>query len=320
MQLLSKHDGEDLAGRVRFRAGYLGTRARIVRLVDRFLSVDVLSDCLSDLPNQFSTPHQRPWESINWKQVNVDQIVGVDPHLFVLIISSAAEIEAPVRGYAQESWHYLHGFHPRMALFFRGEFSEETGHQSVGIWEKEERQHTPVMRKLYQQLTGEIFLPKPNSVEDYQPQEHSADAIYKHLCSRISTEWSAIAVYLWLMAHSTGQLQQAIAQLLQDEVNHLAKFWGFSRWAFRQSSFRQFAAAVRDILALIEHHKGDRTHGRATISPQRMVGQLPRLLEIGFTFVRVMIRIHAWDKELSYSYLKHLFGSYPTETATGTVK
>jgi hypothetical protein len=290
-------------------ATYLGTRARINRLVDRFLSVDVLSDRLSDLPSQFSTPHQRPWEPIHWKRVNAAQIIGVDPQLFVAIIGSAAEIEAPIRGYAQESWGYLQYFHPQMAQFVGGELSTETGSQSVGIWEKEERQHTPVMRKLYQQLTGTAFEPKPNAVTGYQPTENPADAVYQHLCSRISTEWSAIAVYLWLMAHSTGELQQAISQLLQDEVNHLAKFWGFSRWAFGSSSIQQFRIAGRDILALVKHHRSDRTNGQEMLSLGQILSQFPRLLEIGFTFVRVMIQIHSWDKELTYSYLKHLFGS-----------
>jgi hypothetical protein len=309
MKVLTNDGSQDLAGQVQEDVTYLGTRARINRLVERFLSVDVLSDRLSDLPSQFSHPHQRPWEPIDWKRVNAAQIIGIDPHLFVQIIGSSAEIEAPIRGYAQESWDYLHSFHPQMALFVGGELSEATGRYSVGTWEKEERQHTPVMRKLYQQLTGETFVPKPNAVAGYQQQANPTEAIYRHLCSRISTEWSAIAVYLWLMAHSTGELQQVLAQLLQDEVNHLAKFWGFSRWAFGSSSMDQFKAAVGDILALVKHHQGDRTNGQELLSMRQLLSQLPRLIEIGFTFVRVMIQIHAWDKELSYSYLKHLFGT-----------
>jgi hypothetical protein len=316
MQVFINNGSEDLAGRVQFAATYLSTRARINRLVDRFLSVDVLSDRLSDLPSQFSNPHQRPWEPIDWKQVNAAQIMGVDPHLFVQIVGSSAEIEAPIRGYAQESWDYLHAFHPQMALFVGGELSETTGRHAVGIWEKEERQHTPVMRKLYQQLTGKTFVPKPNAVAGYQPQDNQSEAVYQHLCSRISTEWSAIAVYLWLMAHSTGELQQVIAQLLQDEVNHLAKFWGFSRWAFGSSSVRQLTRAVGDILGLVKHHKGDRTNGQEMLSLGQILSQLPRLIEIGFTFVRVMIQIHAWDKELSYSYLKHLFGTTPNSATS----
>jgi hypothetical protein len=50
MQVFINDGSEDLAGQVRVEATYLSTRARINRLVERFLSVDVLSDRLSDLP------------------------------------------------------------------------------------------------------------------------------------------------------------------------------------------------------------------------------------------------------------------------------
>jgi hypothetical protein len=308
MLMVTKNSGTDLAGQVQVQATYLSTRARINRLVDRYLAVDVLSDRLSDLPSQFTNPHQRPWEPIDWKQVNVRQIIGIEPQLFTQVIAGAAEIEAPIRGYAKESWDYLREFHPQMAYFVGGDFDAEQGIPVIGIWEKEERQHTPVMRKLYQQLTGEKLQPKPNAVAGYQPGANSADAVYQHLCSRISTEWSAIAVYLWLMAHSTGELQLAIAQLLQDEINHLAKFWGFSRWAFGSSAIEHLKASMGDIVGLVKHHKRDRTNGQEVLSITQLVGQLPRAVELGFAFARVMVRIHTWDAELSYSYLKHLFG------------
>jgi hypothetical protein len=239
MLALTNGRGSDLAGFIPTEANYLNMRARLNHLVDRYLNLEILSDRLSDLPSQFTTPHQRPWEPIDWKKVNANQIIGVEPHLFVQVIAGAAEIEAPIRGYAKESWDYLRNFHPPMAYFIGGEFSPESGAPSIGIWEKEERQHTPVMRKLYQKLTGETLQPKPNSVLGYQPGTDSLTEVYDHLSSRISTEWSAIAVYLWLMAHSTGELQVAIAQLLQDEINHLAKFWGFCRWAFGHSAMDQ---------------------------------------------------------------------------------
>ncbi|HEY9908832.1 MAG TPA: hypothetical protein V6D18_14640 [Thermosynechococcaceae cyanobacterium] len=41
----------DLAGYRVDRPRYLHTRARIVRLVNRYVTIDLLSDRLSDLPN-----------------------------------------------------------------------------------------------------------------------------------------------------------------------------------------------------------------------------------------------------------------------------
>jgi hypothetical protein len=300
----------DLAGQVQTQSTYLTTRARINHLIDRFLAIEILSDRLSDLPSQFTNPHQRPWDSIDWKLVNAELVIGVDLQLFIQVVGGAAEIEAPVRDYAQESWGYLHAFHPQMASFFYGDSNEKEGVR-IGIWEKEERQHTPVMRKIYAQLTGQKFQPKPNTVAGCQPGADSQSAIYRHLSSRISTEWSAIAVYLWLMAHSTGQLQQAIAQLLQDEVNHLAKFWGFSRWAFGSSAIEQLQVSMQDILGLLKHHKSDRTDGQDVLSAPQIIAHLPHAVELGFTFTRVMVRINRWDKELTQSYLKHLFGRSP---------
>lgn len=44
MLMVTKNSGTDLAGQVQVQATYLSTRARINRLVDRYLAVDVLSD------------------------------------------------------------------------------------------------------------------------------------------------------------------------------------------------------------------------------------------------------------------------------------
>jgi hypothetical protein len=104
------------------------------------------------------------------------------------------------------------------------------------------------------------------------------------------------------------ELQLAIAQLLQDEINHLAKFWGFSRWAFGSSAIEHLKASMGDIVGLVKHHKRDRTNGQEILSITQLASQLPRAVELGFAFARVMVRIHTWDAELSYSYLKHLFG------------
>ena len=297
----------DLAGPVPVQATYLSTRARINHLIEQFVTVDILSDHLSDLPSQFVSPHQRPWDTIDWKQISADCIVGIDPQLFIQVVGGAAEIEAPIRAYALESWSYLHSLHPQMASFFYGEQDSDGIH--VGVWEKEERQHSPVMRKLYTLLTGEKFMPKPNAVAG--PVAVNTAAAYRHLCSRISTEWSAIAVYLWLMAHSTGQLQQAIAQLLQDEVNHIAKFWGFSRWAFGSSAMEQLQVSMQDMVGLLQHHKRDRTDGQEVLSVPQILGHLPHVVALGFSFTRIMVCLSQWDRELSSSYLRHLFGRSP---------
>ncbi len=301
----------DLAGYQHSQPHYLQTRARINYLIDHYLSIDILSDRLSDLPTQFKQPHQRHWEPINWKAIDSSQIVGIEPEVFLLMIAGATEIEAPIRAYSKESWDYLHRIHPEMAYFMGGAFDTNGSTLAVGVWEKEERQHAPAFCKIYQQLTGEKLKPKPNSVEGCQPTDEPWNDLYKHILSRIATEWSAVSVYLWLMTHSTGELQQAIAQPLQDEINHLAKFWGFSRWAFANSYFKQLKGSTQYLAGLLKHHQGERTHGNNLLNKTLNPENVTHAVELTFTFMRVMVRLHSWNQELSYSYLKHLLGPVP---------
>jgi hypothetical protein len=305
--LITKSYPTDLAGPCPPNPNYLQIRARMNRLVDRYLSIEILSQRLTDLPTQFTQPHVRSWEPIEWKGISSNQIVGVDPELFIMLIAGATEIEAPIREYSQESSAYMQSIHPQMAAYIGGEYQPDGSISSLGAWEKEERQHAPAFSKIYQQLTGEKIKPKPNSVGGYQASDSEWQAIYDHLLGRISTEWGAASVYLWLMAHSTGPLQQAIAQPLQDEVNHLAKFWGFSRWAFDGSYFAQLKGSTKNLLNLSTHHRGERTHGDNILRKATTVDAI----ELAFMFSRVMVRLRQWNKELSDSFLIHLFGANP---------
>jgi len=277
-----------------------------------YMSVDRLSDHLSDLSTQFSQPHTRHWEPINWQAINPTQIIGVNLKVFTLVLSGATEIEAPIRDYSRESWQYLQALHPEMAHFVGGLRYDDGSLQTPGVWEKEERQHAPAFSKIYHQLSGEKLQPKPNSVTRYSPTEAPWEAVQDHLISRISTEWGASAVYLWLMAHFTGALQQAIAQPFQDEVNHLAKFWGFSRWAFGASYGKQLQGSTRNLFSLAKHHQEERTQGNELLHSGHSTKELAHAIELNFSLMRVMVRLRNWNLELSPSYLRHLFGASPS--------
>jgi hypothetical protein len=298
----------DLAGIYSPNPSYLQIRSRINHLIDRYISIPILSRNLSDLPSQFTNPHQRPWQRIDWQAISPDQIVGIDPALFITIVAGATEIEAPIREYSQESWNYMQALHPQMAYFMGGEQYQDGSSKKVGIWEKEERQHAPAFGKIYAQLTGEKLYPKPNSVLGYQPSDDLWVDLYQHTISRISTEWGAVSVYLWLMAHSTGALQQAIAQPLQDEINHLAKFWGFSRWAFAAPYWQQCNDVSHYLLTLLRHQQQERTHGQDLMRKAMNRHELVHGIEMAFVFARIMVRLRTWQSELSNSFLQHLLG------------
>jgi hypothetical protein len=297
----------DLAGYCPAYPNYLQIRARMNRLVDRYMSIELLSHRLSDLPTQFTKPHTRIWEPIDWKSISREQIIGVDPDLFIMLVAGATEIETPIREYSNESWNYMKSIYPQMAYFLGGEQRPDGSIVTMGVWEKEERQHAPTFKKIYHLLTGEKLQPKPNSVDVAGAGDSALADVYRHTLSRISTEWGATSVYLWLMAHSTGALQQAIAQPLQDEVNHLAKFWGFCRWAFDGTFSQQLKGSARNLIGLMNHHQGERTHSGNILGVATTVDAV----ELAFTFSRVMVRLHAWNRELSHSFLNHLFITQP---------
>jgi hypothetical protein len=203
-----QHYTTDLAGFCPTAPSYLQTRQRINYLVNRYLSIHILSDRLTELPSQFTCPQTRPWERIHWQAIQPEQIIGIAPTIFLQLLAGAAEIETPIRAYSQESWNYTRQFHPQMAFFMGGDYDAEGALRAIGIWEKEERQHAPAFSKMYQQLTGEKLQPKTNSVTGFQPTDDPWNDMRIHLMMRISSEWGAISTYLWLMTHSTRPLQK----------------------------------------------------------------------------------------------------------------
>ncbi|MBA3923183.1 MAG: hypothetical protein H0X31_16415 [Nostocaceae cyanobacterium] len=293
----------DLAGELCNHPNYLQIRARINHLTSKYVSLGMLYSNLHDLPTQFTEPHQRHWEKIDWKKVNINQIIGVEPAFFINLIAGAAEVEAPIRDYARESRDYLQVQYPAMASFMAGNLASDGQIIELGIWGKEERQHLPVFKKIYQQLTGEKLQPKANTVNGYQPTGNLQRDMYYHTLSRITTQWSATSIYLWLMAHPTGELQQAIAQPLQDEVNHLAKFWGFGAWAFGDAYFSRLYGAGKHLIALAKHNKQERSQSDDVLKYSSAL----HAVELAFTFARVRVQLGKWNKTLNSSYLNHLF-------------
>ena len=297
----------DLAGPIDANPGYLQIRDRLNHLIARYLAPEILSHHLNDLPQQFTQPKPRPWGSINWKAIGPDQIIGIDPQLFLGVVASSVEIEAPIRAYSLISRQYLAELHPAITHFLSGCYDSEGKLIEMGVWEKEERQHAPAFRKIYQQLAGEDSTPIPNSIVELPSRGSLVKDAYRHSLRRITTEWSAVAVYLWLMAHSTGALQAAIAEPLQDEVNHLAKFWGISRWGFQDSLPLRCAGMTRQFSSLFGHHRDDRSKSDAIFN-MRNLSYGP---ELGFAYLRILNQICHWHRTLNNTLLYDLFGPRP---------
>ena len=144
-----------------------------------------------------------------------------------------------------------------------------------------------------------------------------SSATDRHAPHRIATEYSAVCLYLWMMAHTTGPLQAVLAELLQDEINHMTKFWGFGLWLFPETHW----ARTAHILSLVIPKQ------RSSASPHRLGHTITRMMgvlhwsqwqrhhqtELAMTFVTVLRHLHHWSDRLSREFLNGLFGPSPIQ-------
>ncbi len=300
---------EDLAGQSYPHPHYFQTQYRIRSLIDGYLAVEKLHERLQDLPIQFDNSQPRPWKLINWQAINRNQIIGIDAEVFLAILIGAMDTEAPIRGYTQTSREYLEKLHSQMAHFVGGTVGEDGELLELGLWEKEERQHTPALIKVYTQLTGEKITPKLRTVRSYLPTDDPYEDLYRHGLHRIATEYGATCLYLWLMAHTTGALQDVLEELAQDEINHMTKFWGFGVWAFPDTSVMRIGRT----LIKTRSHSYKRNNLLRTL--RRMMETLnwnswtlSNKATLIFTFTYAMRRLWVWNNSLTPEYLQGLFG------------
>jgi len=298
---------EDLAGQTHPSPHYFQTQQRIRSLVDRYIADEKLHERLQDLPIQFQNPQPRPWKLIDWQTINRNQIIGIEPEVFLSILIGAMDTEAPIRGYTQTSRQYLEKLHPQMARFVGG-ISEDGNLLELGLWEKEERQHTPALIKVYTQLTGEKITAKHRTVRGYLPTDDPYEDLYRHGLHRIATEYGATCLYLWLMAHTTGSLYDVLEELAQDEINHMTKFWGFGVWAFPDTGL------IRITRTLIKTRSQNYQRNNLIRTLRRMMStlnwnawSLTNKTTLLFTFTHTMHRLWTWNNTLTPKYLQTLF-------------
>lgn len=304
----------DLAGDVCFRPTLLQTKTRIHNLVDAYLTPDILYDRLEDLPEQFLNPQPRPWQPIVWQDINLEQILAIEIELFLNIIQGALDTEAPIRGYTQTNRQYLQSIHPAMARFVGGVVDGDNLLLELGLWEKEERQHTPALIKISQQLTQQKIVSHPPKPKTYQPSGNPKHDLYRHGIHRIATEYSAVCLYLWLMAQTTGTLQQVLGELLQDEINHMTKFWGFGKWLY--GDYNGLSRSTTKNNSHYQHINDVKAVKHLTVTVVRMMQvlhwkswSLSQKIELIYTIVFVWQRMWSWSNSLSSEYLTVLFTS-----------
>ncbi|AFY50298.1 hypothetical protein Nos7524_4550 [Nostoc sp. PCC 7524] len=298
---------EDLAGQTHTSPNYWQTQHRLRSLIDHYVSSEKLHERLQDLPTQFTNPQPRPWKPIDWQTINRNQIIGIEPEIFLSVLIGAMDTEAPIRGYTQTSRQYLEKLHPQMARFVGGTVNEDGELQEIGLWEKEERQHTPALMKIYTQLTGEKITPKHRTVRGYLPTDNPHEDLYRHGLHRVATEYGATCLYLWLMAHTTGTLQHVLEEITKDEINHMTKFWGFGVWLFPDTGL------IRITKTLIKTRSQTYQRNNLIRTLRRMMNTLnwntwtpTNKTTLIFTFTHTMHHLWKWHNTLTPQYLQNL--------------
>jgi hypothetical protein len=287
----------------------LQTQHQISTLLDNYLTLDHLHARLKDLPVQFANPQPRPWKHINWQAVSRDQITGIDIDVFLSILKGSLDTEAPIRGYTQTSRQYLQTLHPALAKLVGGTVNEHGELIELGLWEKEERQHTPALVKIYQQLTGEKITPTLRTVRGYLPTNDPHEDLYRHGLHRVATEYGATCLYIWMMAHTTGELRDVIEQLAIDEINHMTKFWGFGVWAYSDTSL------LRVLNIFIKTRRQSEVRNNLFRTLTRMMKTLNwkawtfnNKIALLVVLIYTMMRLLKWNNTLTPQYLGELFG------------
>ena len=299
----------DLAGEVGFCPNFWQTKARINYLIEGYLSCEQLCDCLEDLPQQFKNPQPRQWSKINWQDINSEQIIGLELDIFS-IIKGALDTEAPIRKYTQTSRKYLEPIHPSMAKFVGGTVGENREIVELGLWEKEERQHTPALTKIYYSLSQETIIPRLRTVKKYEARSNPYRDLYRHGLHRVATEYGSACLYLWLMSHATGTLQQVLGELLTDEIDRLTKFWGTGMWLYPDGAeqlIRYLLSEIHTILP-VSYESKRRSSIKSTF--ERMMSVLNwqswsvlSKYELIYTFIWILERMWYWSSRLTPEYL-----------------
>ncbi|MEO1673020.1 MAG: ferritin-like domain-containing protein [Cyanobacteria bacterium J06631_2] len=257
-------------------------------------------------------PQPRPWSEINWQDIHPEQVIGLELDIFLSIIKGALETEAPIRNYTQTSRQYLEPIYPPMARFVGGRVAADGSIIELGLWEKEERQHTPALRKLYQCLANQSATSSVETAKGYQPWTNPYQDLYKHGLHRVATEYGAACLYLWLMSHTTGTTQQVLGELLQDEVNHLTKFWGMGMWLYPDGAAQLIRYLLSQINTILP------VSCESSIKPQADIkstfGRMMSVLnwqswsllhrgELIYTFIWILNRMWGWSGQLTPEYL-----------------
>lgn len=303
---------KDLAGNKYVNPSYLQIRERINYPIKKYLSAGVLYSYLHNFYLSFGTSYNKPHhQSIDWQKINLEQVIGISDNLFIDKIISAAKLDTQTYDFDIELQAYLQAVNPQITYFLEtNSYQTSIERNSKFIVNKidpnDKDRQSYLFRQVYKKLTGnELKLPE-YTVKNYELKGNLKEEMYNHALNHIVNKWNAISIYIWLMAHSTGELQQLIVQPLQNEINYLVKFWAISYWAFSDSFISHLQKRTQNLTDLIQREERHEKQQDEVLE----INCALHFVEVTFTFTSVMIQLYQWHKTLEDIYLENLF-AYP---------
>ena len=110
------------------------------------------------------------------------------------------------------------------------------------------------------------------------------------------------------MSRTTGSLQQVFQELLQDEINHLTKFWGFGKWLYTDFPVFSLPTVIetKETTQRINFAKVVQ-HLAATVTRMMKVlhwesWSFNHRIELVYTFLIVWQRMWSWNNSLTFEY------------------
>ena len=168
----------------------------------------------------------RDWELTEQANITPSQVL-IDPVEFIRYVLVSMEIEDPIEDYSRQSGQSLRFLLPTLARFMgspRERYAyldaNNNPHYCESAWCVEENRHGNAWAQIYERLTG--IAPDRSNPNEVDELLDTVDDSFKHLMSRMTTEWNASSTYLNIAAWSEGELHNVIVDMMRDEIKHLS--------------------------------------------------------------------------------------------------
>jgi hypothetical protein len=172
-----------------------------------------------------------------------------------------------------------------------------------GPWCKEEERHATAFARMIERLTEQKWTPPVDNPSEADPPILDFDHAFKHIDSRMSTEWVASSTYAMLAAHarSGSHLKAFLENVMNDEVKHLAILSSADQHLRGRSPWRRVARMFKAIASLGTYHAG--TRSTTSTSFKNPVG----VFEVLYTFALTEYYTRQWLKTLPPATLHFIF-------------